>query len=682
MEVESEAFGVGQLECFEQATLVFSIAITCDVDVMVECFADPSRDFSVPCSSFNPFDSQSLMVGCEHVHKYVYTITNTGPGDEVIESLVVTRDGITNNILEKRFNLDPDEVREINEFQLVDYCQEFPNGITTEVEVIADMFPLGGSCSDNDSITIIPAMEECNVALNPLIRCTVEAPDGSEVLCSVYHEQIKDLGDREQCMREVTFEYTLVNEGLACLLIYSVTAEIDNQGSFDLTPAMGKTLCPEESLVVVQTHVEDFCDEDLEDRVVVIVNDGPPETCGGYGALGFFPPEVEEECIIDLELTCATSVGEDCVVVTQEPTQETCDFHPSYIDLKYTAGSCSSSDNSQHYVFVCHDSGDVSTLSNPFITAHSFHGVEYFSDTIQIGETLRLGNSYPKLDEVMVVKVYDAIGGNLVQKFKFDSTCSKPLRTNDVFGAFTLTGLGNKKHSISASSSSAAISGAEFEFTFNIVNNGETDAFLKDIVLSSGDTQLTSIDLTGNTIEIGRTYTNSEVIDLSFITEPSDVSITASANSPFNLECRASDAVTVEYESRGAEIPNQTLCLDCPKSYLFKFISKTCEESRNSQDIHCTDKAPIFDPSSIVITDDQFKHIFFEGEVRRGSIFEVIAGHSSFKTDLVVKVIHGGNIAQIIKFHASCNKPIFLGDSFGSIEVVGWKNSKQGLVTL
>mmetsp|Transcript_394 Transcript_394/g.611 ORF Transcript_394/g.611 Transcript_394/m.611 type:complete len:286 (+) Transcript_394:496-1353(+) len=285
----------------------------------------------------------------------------------------------------------------------------------------------------------------------------------------------------------------------------------------------------------------------------------------------------------------------------------------------------------------------------------------------------------------MVIKVYDGINGNLVQKFKFDATCAKPLRTEDVFGAFTVTGLGDKKNSITASSSSLSgvVAESEFEFTFSILNNGETDAFLKDITISSGNTELASIDLSGNTVEIGRTYSNSETIDLSFITESSEISITASADSPFDFECRASDTVTVGYESRGVENPPQEVqCLYCPKSFLFKLIGSTCEESNNSQDIYCSDKAPILDPVHVVITDGHFKHVFFEGEVKKGSIFEVIAGHSSFKTDLVVKIIHGGNIAQIIKFHTSCNKPIFLGDIFGSIEIAGWANLKQGLVTL
>jgi hypothetical protein len=684
VEVESEAFGVGQLECFEQVTLVFPIAITCDVDVKVECFADASRDFSVPCSDFNPFESQSLMVGCEHVHKYVYTIVNTGPGDEVIESISVSRDRATKNILDKRFNLDPDEIREVNEFQLVDYCKEFPNGISTEVVVKADMIPIGGSCEAQDAIAVFPVREKCNVALDPFIRCTVEGSNGDKVLCSVYHEQILDLDDPNQCIREVTLEYNLVNEGLACLLLYSITAEIDNEGSFDLTPAMGKTLCPEESLSLEQKIVEDFCDDDLEDRVTVIVNEGPPQTCGGFGALGFFRPvpliPQIQECIIELDLACATATGGDCVVVQESQTKTKCDFHPCYIDLMFSAGICDSSNNSQDHFFLCKDTGDITALSSAFVTIHSFNGAEYFADIVQLEETLRLGNEYKKLDEGMIVKIYDAKGGNLVQKFKFASACATPLYANDIFGAFTVSGFGNKHHQVDATISSTSESGTEFGFTYNILNVGETEATLKEIVFFTRDTQLSSVDLSGNTVDLRRTYTGSEAIDLASISEATNITATVRADSPGNLECTALDVVTISYENAPNLDPVQ--CLDCPKSFLFKFSGGTCDQSSNSQDIYCTDKAAISDSVQIVITDSHFKYIFFDGKVNRGNIFEVTPSHGSFATDMVVKIIIDSDIVQIIKFHSSCSEPIFLTDVFGAIEIVGWTNSKQGVVKL
>ena len=130
---ESEAYGVGDLKCFDEDTHTFSIAISCDVDVKIQCFADSGGGFTVPCEDFNPFTGGNVV--CEQVIKYIYTITNTGPGDERIESVRVTRDGQTTNILERQFELKPDEVEEITDFTLFDYCKGNPGDLSTEVEV-------------------------------------------------------------------------------------------------------------------------------------------------------------------------------------------------------------------------------------------------------------------------------------------------------------------------------------------------------------------------------------------------------------------------------------------------------------------------------------------------------------------------------------------------------------------
>lgn len=137
VDVTSEAFGVGELSCSDQDTLVFSIAITCDVDVEMECFADATSDFTIPCDEHSPFDKDTDDVGCEHLIKFVYTITNSGPGDEVIETVEVTRKEATNNILENKFNLAPDASREVIDFLLVDYCAPDADDVKTEVRVNA-----------------------------------------------------------------------------------------------------------------------------------------------------------------------------------------------------------------------------------------------------------------------------------------------------------------------------------------------------------------------------------------------------------------------------------------------------------------------------------------------------------------------------------------------------------------
>lgn len=597
-----------------------------------------------------------------------------------VEGIVVTRDGITNNILDRIFNLDPDEIREVNEFVLVDYCKEYPNGITTSVEVTADMIPIGGSCFANDEITVFPPMEECMIKLNPLVKCTVTAPDGREVPCRLYHELIKKIGDPEQCQREVTFRYTLVNEGVSCIFVYSVTGEIDNEESFDLTPPNGKTLCPKDVLTLEQTQIEDFCDDDLEDRVVVTVNDGPPETCGGFGVLGFFPPKEELECIIDLELGCSTTAGEDCKIIPQELAITKCDFHPCFIDLVFSGGRCGLSQNHQDYSFVCHENGDISGLSQAFVTVHSFHGIEHFANNVQLQETFRIGSEYKKLDDGIIVRTYDHEGGSLIQTIKFLTSCSKPLYTSDVFGAFTVAGFGDKKHEVSIEKPDIG-NLAEFLFSYKIINSGESKAILKELKFTTDDLDLGSVDLSGSDLEIGNILDDVESLDLSRIVSSTPVYAVAVAKSTSELECTARSQIPIEFTE---PLPNliKVQCIDNPKSYLFKLIGGTCAESENSQDIHCSDKSPIQHTAHILITDGYSKHVYFDQKVEKGAIFEVSAGHTCFKSDILVKIKHYNDVSQIIKFDASCDTEVYLGDIFASLMVVGWKNEKQGLVEL
>jgi hypothetical protein len=676
VEVESEAAGVGpSLSCRDSDTHTFTIAIVCDITVTAQCFADPSRDFSIPCSEFNPFDSVSSMVGCEHIWKYVYTIDNTGPGDAVIENVITNRDGVTSNILDRRFDLEPDAIRTVDDFQLVDFCQEYPNGIKTTVEVTADMVPIGGSCFDEDEITVFPSVEECDVALNPRVLCTVEDLDGSRVLCSVYHEKINDLDDPGQCRREVTFEYTLVNEGLSCLVINSVTSEIDNLGITDITPMTGVTLCPQEALVLTQTDIEDFCDEDLEDIVVILVNGGPPESCGGVGVLGFFPPVEETECMIELDLTCANSSGDDCAIISGSQTQ--CDFHPCFLDLIFSGGDCDSSKNTQSYKFACRDFEDVAIPSSAHVVVQSTYGSQFFVGIVEKGEMFRVGNSYHKLEGDLIVMIYESEGGKMLQKLSFVASCEKPLFTNDIFGAVAVSGFGNKKYHVSGAEASG---GGEFQFNYDISNIGESDARLRDIVFFVGGTELAPVALSG-TVRPGNSFMDSQTLALNSTGQSIDVTALVIAESPIDSECRATDEAVVDYETERDIVQ----CLDCPFSFTFKFSGGTCDASKNYQDIHCTDKDTIPESAYIFIADSTFQTIFFQGHVDVGSVFEVTAAYDSFYTDTVVKIMSGdtateAKIAQIVQFHTSCRKPLFLGDTFGAIEVLGWVNEEQGTV--
>jgi hypothetical protein len=105
--------------------------------VDISCFADEALGFPVPCDEFNPLEG-NVDASCEHVLKYVYTVTNTGPVDDVIQSVVATRDGESYEVLDQDFNLAPGESRDVEEFILVDYCEGVPAQLNTDVEVTGE----------------------------------------------------------------------------------------------------------------------------------------------------------------------------------------------------------------------------------------------------------------------------------------------------------------------------------------------------------------------------------------------------------------------------------------------------------------------------------------------------------------------------------------------------------------
>ena len=135
VDIESEAYGVGDLKCSDQDTHSFTINIMCDVEVQLQCFADESRGFTVPCNAFNPFLNGNGNPGCEHALKLVYTVNNSGPGPEAVTELTVTTGNKKSNILPQQFKIEPDETKQFTDVVIVDYCNDFPEGMKSVVEV-------------------------------------------------------------------------------------------------------------------------------------------------------------------------------------------------------------------------------------------------------------------------------------------------------------------------------------------------------------------------------------------------------------------------------------------------------------------------------------------------------------------------------------------------------------------
>ena len=82
-------------------------------------------------------------------------------------------------------------------------------------------------------------------------------------------------------------------------------------------------MCPNKNVDVVHYTEQNMCDDDLDSAMIVEVNGGPAESCGGFGTLNYLPvPKSIEESQVELSLSCSDRYGNECVVAQD---QQECD---------------------------------------------------------------------------------------------------------------------------------------------------------------------------------------------------------------------------------------------------------------------------------------------------------------------------------------------------------------------
>ena len=594
----------------------------------------------------------------------------------------VERFGQSQNILDGRFLLEPDEIREVDDYTLLNYCEEYPSGVTTSVQVIAEMFPIGGSCESMDELSFFPSSEQCNVILNPSVECTTENSRGNELSCIEYIYQLADEDEPEvECQKEVLLEYELANEGNECIPITKVISLIDDQDSVDITPTPGRVLCPGDILSLSQIKDVDFCiGKDFDIPVEVIVNDGPIESCGGFGQINFIYPE-DEVCVLLLDLTCESSSGDECVLTFEK---HQCNFHPCYIDFEFTGGTCETSSNSQGDYFSCMDNYESETnipFSQNYVVVQSLyhdHYITYFSGFVERGSSFRVGKDWEYLENTLSFMIYDEKDGVLLQKLDFDSSCSKPLFTGDVFGSVTAIAFGSKKHHIPKEGSALN----DFNFKYDIANVGLIDADLMDITFTFNGQSESPDDLTQVRIDSGSSYSNYRT----FLHTASLNMLEVSAKVNGEDQCSATGSLTLDSNCMLAP----TKCTGCPSRLTLRFTGGSCNQSSNHQTIQCSDKATIPTNAYIIISDDAFEATFFQGEVSLGNEFEAVINdnwsNNHEKTVVRVMVMDTESpysemkLAQIIKFSSNCIEPLSVDDIYGALDITGWTNQEQGEV--
>ena len=128
-----------------------------------------------------------------------------------------------------------------------------------------------------------------------------------------------------------------------------------------------------------------------------------------------------------------------------------------------------------------------------------------------------------------------------------------------------------------------------------------------------------------------------------------------------------------------------------PSVLSLKYTGDDCTASNHSQEagnVVC-EGDPNFEASvRIVVTDkrkfgDKNENVWFDGIVALGGMFEADsanAGEGRLSPTTVVYVFDlSGNLLQQVEFHTSCSQPLFFGDQFGSVQLLGYvAEVKQG----
>jgi hypothetical protein len=364
------------------------------------------------------------------------------------------------------------------------------------------------TCSGVDEYSLnLP--EPCNLNINPSIRCTIlDALGSEEVSCLDYISGIDDFTDPFQCMREVKYEITLINQGLSCIDIESATGRLEGRSPVDITlEGNNVSVCPDKNVYGVHYTEQNMCDDDLDSAIIVEVNGGPAESCGGFGTSKYLPvPKSMEVSQVVLSLSCSDQYGNECVVAQD---QQACDSHPTYLDLKFTGKPCNASVNDLGPFFTCNDFDPMQDVSEAYITIESKEDGVYFEAPVTKGKMVRLGDEYRKLPADLVLNIQAGRNGSLLQKMKFHASCNEPISTRNVFGSLTLLGFGDGEKTVVATEN-------EFEIQYEVNNVGETTVLLEGMLISANDEEISRVSIGGlYQLPAGATYRGSETVEIS-----------------------------------------------------------------------------------------------------------------------------------------------------------------------
>lgn len=653
--------------CAAEASNIFTISFEadqpCEVSLDIACFVDENGS-RINCQDVPKPENEG---DCVKGVTYSYVVSNVGDNDQRIIDLDRERDGISVDLkaLIDEPDISPGRFSVARESDVLDFCVE--RIVSTSAEVTSEALGIGDlTCSAQNTLSF-PIAISCNVAVE--VSCFADEANGFPVPCDEFNP-LRDIANAG-CEHVLKYVYTVTNTGPVDDVIQSVVATRNGE-SFEVLD-QEFNLAPGEFRDLDEFVLVDYCqglpaelNTEVEVTADMLVAGG---SCFDTDDYSIILPE--SQCSLELSLSCSTFDGKECVLY---PGKELCIHHPSFLEFKFVGRPCSHGGYKFSDKYKCDDYGAMESISTVHITVTSIKGDEYFAASVAYGERIRIGHGYERLHDILVVNIFDRAHGKLLQRMNIDASCSNPLHTLDILGGLILLGFGDEKHHVS-------IPDNEFQLSYEITNIGYTPALLEGLSVTTNDVEILATPLSFLQLTAGETITGTEIIDLSMASGPVTLNGAVLAENLSGVSCDTTDSLEIGI----AEPPSECRCIDCPYAYKFKYTGGTCDDSENSQKFWCSDKESISDWVRIVVTDHKEKYVFFEGDVEVGQLFEIESKHkfpeyTVFKT--MVKDSHGWSVAQVVKFNTSCEKPLFLEDTFGAIQVYGWKNHKQGTIVV
>jgi len=157
-----------------------------------------------------------------------------------------------------------------------------------------------------------------------------------------------------------------------------------------------------------------------------------------------------------------------------------------------------------------------------------------------------------------------------------------------------------------------------------------------------------------------------------------------------DLECVGNDGITCD------EIfPQAVICEQRPSVLTMLYNGGPCSQSFNIQPstlFQCFDlinppgvgPPPLTGSAYIEARASSNGDLYFAGVVEVGSEFNITSENGSIEADTSILIRQGtgreGPPMQLMNYHTSCSRNLFLKDRYGATQVAGWINEAQGVV--